>query len=192
MNMKSVMAIVIGSVVLLGIVGGVIIFSEQRSDTQLAAAFSHTVGAPEDVEPTTPETKQVSEGWRSYENAAFRFGLLFPQEMQAHEYKEAGGALSVVFENTQNGEGFQIYVTPYAETQITQERFRLDVSSGVMQEPVDVMIAGVRGTMFWSRNSVMGETREVWFINNGFLYEVVTYKHLDNWLGTIMQTWKFL
>jgi hypothetical protein len=38
----------------------------------------------------------------------------------------------------------------------------------------------------------MGYTREVWLINNGFLYEVVTYKDLDAWLGTIMQTWEFI
>ena len=38
----------------------------------------------------------------------------------------------------------------------------------------------------------MGDTREVWFINNGFLYEVATYKNLDAWLAELMSNWKFL
>ena len=38
----------------------------------------------------------------------------------------------------------------------------------------------------------IGHTREVWFIHNGFLYEVTTYKEIDEWLGSIMQTWKFI
>ncbi len=100
--------------------------------------------------------------------------------------------MSVIFEDAASGKGFQIYATPYSGTQITKERFMLDESSGVMKEPADVVIAGVRGTMFFSKNSIMGETREVWFINIGFLYEVVTYKQLDAWLASIMQTWKFL
>jgi len=142
-------------------------------------------------EPTTPETKQATEGWRSYENKAYRFALLYPQELSVREYKEADGAMSATFENPSTREGFQIYVTPYGATEVTKERFRLDVPSGVMEEPTDVLIDGVLGTIFWSKNSIMGDTREVWFIKDGFLYEVVTYKQLDEWLGAIMKTWQF-
>lgn len=127
-----------------------------------------------------------------YKNEAYRFTLRYPQELEAREYKEAEGALSVVFENKTRTTGFQVYVTPYAEAQVTEERFRLDQPSGVWEEPVDVLVDGVRGTLFTGRNSVMGDTREVWFIRGGFLYEVATYKRLDSWLGEIMQTWKFI
>jgi len=154
---------------------------------------------PTDVRPTrsnmegaVPETKSVTEGWRSYENKAYNFALLYPQELSVREYKEQGGAMSATFENPATREGFQIYVTPYGAMEVTKERFRLDAPSGVMEEPTDVLIDGVPGTIFWSKNSIMGDTREVWFINGGFLYEVVTYKQLDEWLGTIMQTWQFL
>jgi hypothetical protein len=45
--------------------------------------------------------------------------------------------------------------------------------------------------MFYGNNSIMGDTREIWFIHGGFLYEVTTYKQLDSWLAPIMQTWQF-
>jgi hypothetical protein len=37
----------------------------------------------------------------------------------------------------------------------------------------------------------LAASREIWFIHDGFLYEVTTYKELDSWLATIMQTWQF-
>jgi hypothetical protein len=38
----------------------------------------------------------------------------------------------------------------------------------------------------------MGDARELWFIRDGYLYEVTTYKPLDTWLADIMKTWQFL
>ena len=61
-----------------------------------------------------------------------------------------------------------------------------------MQSPTDIIVDGTRATMFFGNNSIMGDTREVWFIHGGFLYEVTTYKEFDTWLAGIMQTWKFI
>lgn len=186
--------ILIGALALITAVGAGIFYGIGGSpeDDTLPALLGNQAVAPEDIEPTIPETQAVSAGWRSYESVAFKFGIHFPENFSAREYKESDGALSVVFENPQKGEGFQIYVVPYDKDHITDEQFRKDISSGVMKEPTDIIVAGVPATMFFSENSIMGETREVWFIKNGLLYEVVTYKALDSWLGTIMQTWRFL
>ena len=68
----------------------------------------------------------------------------------------------------------------------------MDEPSGVFNQPTNVVIDGIQATMFYGHNGIMGDTREVWFIKNGLLYEIATYKDLDQWLGTIMQTWRFL
>ncbi len=48
-------------------------------------------------------------------------------------------------------------------------------------------IDGVAATMFYGSNPIMGDTREIWFINAGFLYEVTIYKQLGlapvSWTG---------
>ena len=84
-----------------------------------------------------------------------------------------------------------MFVTPYADTHVTAQRFRVDEPSGVMQSPTDIVIDGTHATMFFGKNAIMGDTREVWFIHGAYLYEVTTYKELDTWLAAIMQTWKF-
>jgi hypothetical protein len=45
--------------------------------------------------------------------------------------------------------------------------------------------------MFYGSNSVMGDTREIWLIHAGLLYEVTTYKQLDSWLAPMLQTRQF-
>jgi hypothetical protein len=87
--------------------------------------------------------------------------------------------------------GFEVYVTPYSGAQITEQEFKLDEPSGVENQPTHVTIDGVPATAFYGSNSAMGDTREIWFIHGGLLYEVTTDKQLDSWLVPIMQTWQF-
>ncbi len=130
-------------------------------------------------------------GFLVFKSQKYGFSLYYPPTLQVKEYAEANDAHTTSFEEPGGAKGFQIYVTPYSGDQITQERFRGDVPSGVMKEPTDIYIDGARATMFFSTNALMGDTREVWFIRNGYLYEVTTYKGLDSWLAEILKTWKW-
>ena len=80
---------------------------------------------------------------------------------------------------------------PYTENYITSEQFKKDVPSGVMREPTDIIIGGTRATMFYSQDVVKNDTREIWFIKDGFLYEITAPAHLDAWLAQILSTWQF-
>lgn len=167
-------------------------FKELSFGSSIESDVSSTEGAIAALSESVPDTREVSADMRGYQNAKYKFGLLYPKDLSVKEYVERDGAMSVTFDNAQTNQGFQIYVTPYKEKQITEARFKLDQPSGVYKEPTDVMVDNTRATMFFGQNSVMGDTREVWFIRGGYLYEVTTYKELDTWLGSIMQTWKFL
>ena len=163
--------------------------------TSTAEASSSTAATSTTTPPlsqSTPVTQEASQGMRLYKNAKFHFSLTYPDTLQATEYQEAGEALTVSFQDPSTNEGFEVYVTPYSVTQITEARFKTDEPSGTFQEPTNVVIDGVNATMFYGYNPIMGDTREVWFIHGGFLYEVATYKALDTWLAGIMQTWRFV
>jgi hypothetical protein len=81
---------------------------------------------------------------------------------------------------------------PYSGTQITQAQLELDEPSGVVQDRTDTTVAGVQAITFFGHNDEIGDTREVWFIHSGFLYEVTTYKELNAWLQPIIQSWRFI
>ena len=64
--------------------------------------------------------------------------------------------------------------------------FVADDPSRIMQQPTDVYIGGVKATMFFSSDALLGPTREVWFLHGGYLFEVTTYKDQDQWLAAVM------
>lgn len=181
-------------------VGGFYVFKTMGDQHVVAMATSEgSLAGSDDASSTPPALSQsapaiteTAVGTRLYQNAAFHFGLSFPDALTATEYKEQGGALTVSFQDPNTNKGFEVYVTPYAKTQIDQARFKLDEPSGVYQQPTDIVVGDTHATMFYGRNAIMGDTREVWFIRGGYLYEVATYKELDTWLGGIMQSWHFL
>lgn len=180
------------------IVCALFFYSQQnpRNDaTAVGSAFEKnsttTVAVPEPLKESEPATQAVSADLRSYTNRAYHFYIEFPKGLVGHEYAEHDGAMSVTFQNPETNAGFQVYVTPYAGKQIDDARFKLDNPSGVRIDPTPVVVDGVTATMFFSKN-VIGDTREVWFIHDGYLYEVTSYKELDAWLAEIMRSWKFI
>ncbi len=171
--------------VVLGIIGFFIYTYALSKNTEDAAPAENSVKVYE------PQPGLVSENFREYKNLILRFSLVYPQDLRIKEYADGTSASTITFEDTSGEKSFQIFVVPYRENQITEEQFKKDVPSGVMNKPVDIIIDGVQGTMFFSTNASLGDTREVWFIRSGFLYEITTYARLDSWLAQILSTWRF-
>jgi hypothetical protein len=141
------------------------------------------------VSPGAMYIKQLPNGQAAYISPLLGFMVAYPHDLKVSEFND-GSSSTIVFENRENGTGFQVFVIPYKDNHITEERLRMD-TGGVMEERQDIVVDGIPAIMFFSKNLALGETREVWFIHNGFLYEVATYKDLDPWLSSIMKSWKF-
>jgi len=136
--------------------------------------------------------REIPAGMREYKNETYGFSLFYPEDMIIREIDEGGGARTFIFEDVANNLGFQIFVVPYSQSQVSQERFKKDIPSGVRLGMTDTIIDGAIGATFYSSHFALGETREIWFIHSGYLYEVTTLKPMALWLETIMQSWKFI
>jgi len=145
-----------------------------------------SIAAP-DAAPDTPPS-----GMKEYRNTNFHFSLFYADDLTVSGHPVAGGALVVLFQDQAAGRGFQIFVTPYAQPKITPERFAMDEPSGVLNDPVNIVIDGAPATEFFSTNEAMGASREIWFVYGGFLYEVTTPQQLDSWLSQFTGTWRFI
>ena len=180
----------------LGALGIVIAFGAVlfgRSTPTSAQAASPVLAFATDVTATSSEIAPAPPpaGYLQYRNQKYHFSVFYPPDLQVQSYNEDGGAFTVAFQDPTTNVGFEVYVTPYSGSQITEQEFKLDEPSGVENDPTHVMIDGVSATIFYGSNSVMGDTREIRFINAGLLYEVTTYKQLATWLIPILQTWQF-
>jgi len=155
------------------------------------------VALPAAVQATQSEAyvskRSVPPGFVEYARQNYHFSILLPETVTIKEQGGTGGEpLMLVVQDPSTGYGFQIYAFPYNLQTITEERFKIDEPSGVMKSPQDVKVAGAKGTMFISTAPPVGEIREIWFINQGIMYEVTTALTFDDWVRPIMGTWEFI
>ena len=190
--MKSYVAWIIILCFVTGLIGIFVLLKKMTSGTPLADAPATTI-APVVASSTTAKSPQkIPAGYKEYRNKHYGFSVYYPAEIPPQELPDRDDQLTVLFQGAAGEPGFEIYVAPTKDTAITPERFKLDQPSGVMKERHDTMIDGVPATAFVGFNAAVGKTSEVWFIHNGYLFEVATYKELDSWLSDIMQTWRFI
>lgn len=145
---------------------------------------------PPPTPSSAPRTPPI--GTKEYTNTDYGFSFLLPRDLTVSTFDEGGGAATITFQNSEKAEGFQLFITPYGESQVSEKRFTLDVPSGIRESVTPVVIDGATGAAFYSSNSALGATREVWVVHGGFLYEATAPKPLDAWLDTIIQTWRFI
>ena len=112
--------------------------------------------------------------------------------MNVKEYDEGAGATTITFQDVAVAQGFQIYIVPYKEAQVSEERFKQDSPLGVRDSLRTTSVDGAVGATFYGKDSFLGETYEAWFVRDGYLYEVTTLKALEAMLTTVLSTWEFI
>jgi hypothetical protein len=193
--MKPVYIFTIVALVLLGS-GAVWFFSSSASldFTDLPNILQNSPGASSTKQTSSQDSLspgEVPAGQKEYRNDMYKFSLIHPEPLSVKEFNEGEGAMTITFENTETLEGFQIYVVPYEGYKVSEEQFVMDVPSGVREELTDVYVDGVLGTSFRSRHALLGDTREIWFIHEGYLYEATTILSQGDDMEAILTTWRF-
>lgn len=140
----------------------------------------------------TAEESNMAEDWEEYRNEGLKFAFLYPTEMKVEETNEGGGAKTIVFEDPTNLWGFQIFIVPYKENKISEEQFKRDVPSGVRNDLKEFQVDGVTANAFHSEDALLGETSEVWFVYDGYLYEMTTLKSQETLLEDVIGNWEFI
>jgi len=195
MNRKQT---VIGALVVLVLIAAGVLFFVFREDHTVSDAAAQGFFASTSTSPASAlgaqlaPHRQAPAGEKEYYDTQYRFSLLYPQDLDVEKHDEGGGESVITFQDLQSAQGFQIFILPYTENQVTEARFNADEPSGVMRSPSNVTIDGATATSFYSTNAALGDTAEIWFIHGGYLFEVTTLKPLASWLSQIMETWKFI
>jgi len=150
------------------------------------------------------EIQEVDEDTNTFIHKQYGFSLNYPSSLTVSNFREGDGEL-VLFQGD-NGDWLQIYIMPWDEEgDITVERIKEDLPDLLILDPQRVIIGpkqkegiGPNALIFFSQDSGLGETREVWFIypepSRGaasYLYQVTTYKRLDSVIGTVLSTLNF-
>jgi hypothetical protein len=194
--MKPYTGWIIAVCFLAGLIGVFVILDKKTSgaplDVSLATTTVSIATSTKAAKHVTSLPSDVPYEYKEYRDMDYGFSVDYPAQIPPQEFPSRGDALTVLFQGADGEPGFQIAVEPINGTEITPERFKMDEPSGVELDLHDTTIDGIPGITFFGFNADVGQTREIWFIHNHFLYEVTTYKELDSELSEIMKTWRFI
>lgn len=189
---QSYFSSVIISILLIGAVSVVYFFFERDIDGRLFERFG-----PETQAPTThQQVVLVDDQHQQFIHPRYGFSVVVPKDLDIIRVDEGEGTETIVFtpKAEDSAAVMQIFVTPYLPSEITEERLRKDVPGGEIKDINEVLIGAgsdIRAVRFSSQHPGLGEAREVWFIRNGYLFEVMTRMENDAWLATVLKTWQF-
>lgn len=123
----------------------------------------------------------------------YGFAFLVPVNIEVSSTKMGNASEVLLFTDNVTKEWFQLFITPYGGDSISKESVAKDTGATEVRDTGEVLIGEdqVRAAMFWHEHGQLGEMREIWFIQNGFLYEVTAPKIQDEELARILGTVHF-
>lgn len=135
--------------------------------------------------------------YQIYNNSKYNFSFKYPEGFTVANFQEGEYGETILIRLAHSTDlrqvSFQIFISPFDEPgSLTKERILEDLPDMVVEDVQQRLLKnGVPGLIFFSQESSLGKTREVWFIHNEYLYQVSTYAELDGWLASILSTWRF-
>lgn len=131
-----------------------------------------------------------------YINYDFGFSFKYPKGFNVSELDDdSGHTVLVQSYEVEPRKGFQIYISEFDEPEpLTAERILQDLPPSEVIDPKGVLIGegkAINAVIFLSTSPSFGKTREIWFAREGFLYQVTTYEGQDNFIGPILETFRF-
>ena len=146
---------------------------------------------------TSEERGTSGAAWTRFSDPRYGFSLDHPASWRHSNVQddEYGGEV-FLFEGPGAGEGFQIFLSPFDEPLdvLTPERIREDVPAIAIENPQVVVVGQggqFRALIFFSNDESLGRTREVWFIHEGYLYQLTVPAGRDAEIARVMGTWEF-
>lgn len=183
--MKNIKYVV--SIFVIGLVigsGGVYLLTQQNNTAEIYKIREFT--------GESAGEESVGEGVL-YTSDQYGFSFHYPKGLIYKEFNEGEGSQTIVFQKPGDAKlSFQIYITPYNASTITGERILQDIPSGNVNDLKEEQLTkDLRVATFTSKDQILGETKEIWFIDGEYLYQATTFVNLDTWLIEMISTWSF-
>jgi len=162
--------------------------------------YAHSGAAADSEQNLPPYT--VPALTNPYTNSTYGFSLKMPADFTVQETQNqddsgnANGETIVLEDKADNG--IQIIISPFDEDTgdgytLTKDRILQDVPDLQITDEQPLLVGpNYTGLAFKSNNDAFdGDSREVWFVYRGSLYQISTYARLDDLLKAIFGTWQF-
>ena len=128
-----------------------------------------------------------------YSNPDFKFTIQIPNSLTEHNIPDKNGSLTILFKSDDKNKNFQIRASSFDEPPpLTAARVKKALPDMMMDQPEDITIGdGIPALSFYSQDASLDDSKEIWFVANGHLYQISGYANSESWLMNILASWKF-
>lgn len=155
--------------------------TSSQSAVNPVTATSSEVNIPSDLEDYMLGLTRVD--YTTYTHPVYGFSFHYPKDFVISEFQEDHGEV-ILAENPRFSLGLQIFITPFDEEgPITKERILQDLPALTMEDEVEFWIDDkIPALRFSSKDPTLGDTREIWFVRDGNLFQIMVYSESEEWL----------
>ncbi len=180
--MNKKLYIYIGALVLAG--SALFIFTRGTQDTVPAEEAALSV--------LTTENTQVEEASGIIRHTNPNFSFNYPKEWAVTSFEDAEGETILLRDKTTGGD-VQLYIAPFdEETIITADRVKRDIPEMSILTSQQIEIGkAVSGVYFTTNKAGLGESQEIWFARDFFLYQISAVNTHPKVLADMVATFSF-
>ena len=158
-------------------------------------------GASQDASAQTAGSDAGSQNLQPtvYTDPAYGFTVTLPKGLKAVNFDQGEGYVVLITETSPGAGGvhgaggafLQVYVRPFEEdTLLTAARIKRDLPGLNMQNVAAVVADGTPAVAFYSQDG-SENLRQVWFVKDKNLYQIIADPADDNLTGAVMESWKW-
>lgn len=201
-HMKNIFTIKQMSVALaiLVVFGGAAFYIQQSDNEKIDSSFENllqqesatqALGDGQSVDMVSPTAKKFTHALLGF---SFEYPTQFSISSFGSAYDDSGE--TVLLQGGGGEKGLQVLITPFDEDIVlTEERIHRDIPDLVMSD-VSTRILGtgaktIQTIVFTSTNSLMGKSKEAWFVRDGRLYQISAPYSAQDVLTEALDSWGF-
>lgn len=175
------------------ITGGIILLSLNKKSPQNEEIKFNENQSVVPEQTFTIEPSKEDEKNNLYTDSQYGFSFQYPKSFTATKFKEGEDGDTILVQQKDGKNGFQIFISWFDEEgPMTKERILQDLPDMKITNAENrVLKNGIPAFLFFSEEASLGETREIWFIKDGYLYQITATKEIDSLVAQIVATWKF-
>ena len=174
--------------------GGQVAQTPPAEDPLLAAQAANSAGLSQAAALAASTTAEATFP-NVYKNATYGFSFRYPNTLKVGESTSvSSGATTILAQDVAQHIGFQIYITPFTDSDpvITAARVAGSIPNLDMRGVVRAQLSrSSEGVSFVSKDASFGESRQVWVVYKQHLYQISTYSSQDALLNKVLATWAF-
>ena len=130
---------------------------------------------------------------KTYINTGYGFSFDYPSEWEVSYFSDETGKTILAQKADDPQQDVQVYIQPFdePETSLTKQRILKDLPGMTIEnEKAMTLASGINALSFSGRDENFGKTREVWFVHNGFLYQITAPSGNQEILEKMINSWK--